>query len=279
LESIDPGLSPRLDGTARRFLADVDDPDVRIRVARDVLTEVDAGQKIFDSGSVWRLFDDRSMYRIRFRSDRLGPVPYKEARFTKDFTEGDVRLHRPYFDDAEPVNPLEYPLDELLMVHLLSQGRGAEIHACGLVDAFGQGHLFVGHSGAGKTTMARLWESPGVTILSDDRVVLRRNDGEIWMYGTPWHGEAGFAAPQSARLSRIYFLRHAESGEGAALDRLTGADVVAKLFTRCFVPFYHPGALEFALEFLEGVALSVPAYALTFEPERSAVEFIEHFQG
>ena len=71
--------------------------------------------------------------------------------------------------------PLEYPLDELLLQGLLARGRGAEIHACGIADGSGRGLLFVGQSGAGKTTMARLWEGErGITVLSDDRIILRR---------------------------------------------------------------------------------------------------------
>jgi hypothetical protein len=33
--------------------------------------------------------------------------------------------------------------------------------------------------------MARLWKDvPGVTVLSDDRIILRKMDGRIWMFGT-----------------------------------------------------------------------------------------------
>ena len=76
----------------------------------------------------------------------------------------------------------------------------------GLVDPEGRGHLFVGQSGAGKSTMARFWAGrEGVRILSDDRIILRQIRGEIWMYGTPWHGEARHALPEKARLAGYIF--------------------------------------------------------------------------
>ena len=61
------------------------------------------------------------------------------------------------------------------MIHRLACGQGLEVHAVGIVDEIGRGHLFLGHSGAGKSTTARLWlEQPEIRILSDDRIVLRR---------------------------------------------------------------------------------------------------------
>ena len=122
---------------------------------------------------------------------------------------GHLLLFRPYFDESKPIYPLEYPLDELLMIHRLACGEGVEMHAVGIVDEAGLGHLFLGHSGAGKSTTARLWKSESnAQILSDDRIILRVRDGRIWMYGTPWHGDAGIASPESAPLSRLYLLEH-----------------------------------------------------------------------
>ena len=118
----------------------------------------------------------------------------RSASFSDDFTEGEVAVRRDIFAGRLPLYPLQYPLDELLMVHLLARGRGVAIHGSGVVDADGRGTLFAGQSGAGKTTMARLWLSePGVKILSDERVVLRQEGDDVWMYGTPWHGDGRIA--------------------------------------------------------------------------------------
>src|SRR3989449_11671129 len=141
-------------------------------------------------------------YTTLFRS-ALGPLPYKVASVDRGFTAGEVWLHQPYFPSGLPVHPLEYPLDELLLIHLLAAGRGVEVHACGVVAPNGQGYLFVGQSGAGKTTMARLWQKAqagGIRILSDDRIILRKSNGTVWMYGTPWHGEAAMACAARAPL-------------------------------------------------------------------------------
>jgi hypothetical protein len=48
------------------------------------------------------------------------------------------------------VAPLEYPLDELLIMHRLTQERAIELHGVGIVGPDGASNLFVGHSGRGQ---------------------------------------------------------------------------------------------------------------------------------
>ena len=230
-----------------------------------------AGHRIFDSGALWQLFRQEENYVFDFTSPIYGPVPYKRARFSPDFASGEVFLHRDYFNRSAPAFPLEYPLDEILMTNLLARGRGIEVHACGLRDLDGRGYLFLGHSGAGKTTSARVWEKAGVLILSDDRIILRYLDGKVWMYGTPWHGEAELAASARTELTQIFFL-----GRGARNEMVTMGEpeAVAQLFTRSFVPFYNPAGLDYSLELLQQVARAVPCAELRFVPDERVIEFV-----
>ena len=272
-----PGLEPRGQGSMEKFVVAGADPDARVRAAWGDLSTVSCGKKIFDSGGLWQLYVDGGAYRFKFNSPAFGAVPYKDACFNADFSFGEVTLHRPYFASGHVAYPLEYPLDELLLMHLLARGRGAEVHSCGVVDASGNGHLFVGQSGAGKTTMAKLWhKEKGITILSDDRIVLRHMDGKLWMYGTPWHGEAGFSAPSRAPLTRVYLLRQGEKNE---LLSQTKTEAVGRLFACSFPPFYNPEALDFTLAFFEAVAAAVPCYELSFVPDESVIGFIVENRG
>jgi hypothetical protein len=160
----------------------------------------------------------------------------------------------------------------LLFINFLSLNRGAEVHALGLVDSKGIGRLFLGQSTAGKTTMARLWEDdPGVTILSDDRIILRKINDQIWMYGTPWHGEAGFAAPTRAPLNKVYFLRKGMENE---ISPLKEAESISRFFSCCFPLFYNRDAVDFTLCFFDDVVKAVPCDELSFVPNKSVVEFL-----
>lgn len=270
--SADPDLPLGLDGDIAFFSCPQANPDLSMEASWTTLDENFGGRKIFDSGGAWQLYSRDDEYWFCCTSPFLGKVPYKAARIGHDFVSGKVFLHRPYFETSHSVYPLQYPLDELLVLNLLSRGRGAEIHACGIVDAEGDGYLFAGPSGAGKTTLAKLWvRERGVTILSDDRIILRKEGNRIWMHGTPWHGEAELASPSQALLKHIFFIRH---GHKNSLEPKTGAGAAALLFAHSFPVFYNPEALSFTIDFYGMVSSLVPCDELAVVPNREIVDFI-----
>ena len=139
IQSADPTLQFETQGVMKNFLAAEDQPDGQASATWSDLGQMSLGQKVFDSGALWQLYRRNGSYLYAFTSPVFGSVPYKVASFDSSFTSGEVCLHRPYFESKQALYPLEYPLDELWMVNLLGQGRGAEIHGCGVVDADGKG--------------------------------------------------------------------------------------------------------------------------------------------
>lgn len=282
ISSVDPNLKLRIDGAIHKFLIPEADPDVTPDIAiearwGDLSTNGAKGKKIFDSGSVWQLYQNNGVYLFSFQSPVFGPTPYKVVHTQKDFARGEATLHSPYFRSDQSIYPMEYPLDELLLTNFLSLGKGVEIHSCGIIDSLGNGRLFAGVSGAGKTTMARLWQDePGVTILSDDRIVLREVDGRLWMYGTPWHGIGRLASAARAPLTRVYFL---QKGKKNGLIPQTDVEAAAQLFACSFVPFYSQKAIDFTLGFLKGIVKEVPCRELSFLPDKRVLELIMSNKG
>ena len=277
--SDDRRLVPRADGPLRQFLVDARRADVEIRVGwTDTPAEPD-GDLLFDAAPTWQILRSGNEFLFAFRSAAGGPVPYKTARFNRSFTSGDVQVYRPHFDhqSSDPVDPLNYPLDELLMIHVLSQGKGVEIHGCALLDAAGRAYVFAGQSGAGKSTLARLWgDAPGVTLLSDERVVLRTDRHPIVVYGTPWHGDAMLASPLGGELAGVFFLRHAATH---AVVSTGGSLAVAKLLACSFLPFHSAEAVDRTMAALEHVVRTTRCYDLSFAPDRSVVEVLTRHMG
>lgn len=276
LISDEPDLRLQVQKATKRFIVKNSDcADVTVQAKWGELRDPVTGDETFDSGGLWKLYWQNSHYLFRFISPVFGLFPYKQACFSTDFTSGEVVLHREYFDHRQPVNALEYPLDELLMVNLLTLGRGVEVHACGIEDSDGRGYLFLGQSGAGKTTTARLWnEASGIQVLSDDRIILRRLDGKIWMYGTPWHGEAEFAYSTRTPLTQIFFLGR---GERNQVVPVRSPEAVARLMACSFVPFYNAAALDYALAFFEHLMKTIPCGELRFAPDERVLDFVREY--
>lgn len=273
----EPGMRVALDREHEPFLV----PAVERR-AHEIECEVEWADALelpktrasFESGGLWSAYREASGTKFFFSSEGLGQGPYKAAWFDESFSRGHVVLNRSILGAEAQVFPLEYPIDELVMMHRLALGDGMEVHALGLADEDGSGYLFLGHSGAGKSTTARLWmKHEGVTMLSDDRIILRKREGAFWMYGTPWHGDAGVASAAKAPLRAIFFLEQFPTHEIVAVPQSTAA---AELFARAFLPHYVESGIDFTLRFVDELTKNVPCSIFRFAPTDDAVEAIRH---
>lgn len=268
LHCADASVTWEWDAPTSRFVVPPGPADVEISITTAAPPPAN-GELLFDSGAVWRLFRDGHGFRIDCHTPMFGDEPYRVARFNDSFTRGELFLAPAAA--AMHVNPFEYPLDEVLIANLLGRGRGVELHSCGIIDKQGRGRLFVGMSGAGKSTTARLWGDEAAGIVSDDRVIVREEDGAFWMYGTPWHGEAELSLATRIPLADVYLLVQASANEIRPLPRPVA---VASLFGCTFPLFYDETALSFTLGILDRLAMRVPVRELRFTREREAVDLV-----
>jgi hypothetical protein len=135
------------------------------------------GLLLFDSGALWRLYGCEAGFQFDFNAPVFGDQPYKRLVVDRDFSNATLEMSDEILVSSPTAAPLDYPLDELLIMHRLTQEKAIELHSCGIVRADGTGNLFVGHSGAGKSTTTRLWTArEDVEVLSDDRIIVRRDE-------------------------------------------------------------------------------------------------------
>jgi hypothetical protein len=275
LSSDDRRLVTPPPGILEEFLIAPQPADLQIDASWCSTIAEPEGTPLFDSGGAWRLLRAADGSAIVVCRSALGPdEPYLEARFDAVFATAVLRLNARHFNGevGRSAFPLDYPVDEVAMVHLLSRGRGVEIHGCGVRDEAGRAWVFAGQSGAGKSTIGRLWaERPDVTVLSDERVVLRTDGDRVIVWGTPFHGDAILASPASAELAGIFFLRH---GDRQSVVPIEGARARAQLMSCAFLPFYDPRAVASTLDAVERALRSAPAHEFFFVPNSSALDFV-----
>jgi len=228
--------------------------------------------RVFKSNIYWDIYriSGRPVFVLRLSGPNS--EPYCISVFSPDFLHGDTyflfRLPGKKSDDPLP-NPLRFPLFHLLMISLLAKGYGVLIHACG-IDDNGKGLLFTGSPSHGKTTIARLWKKDAI-ILNDERIVLRKNNGRLYIYGTPWHGDYEKISPHGVPLEKVYFLRRAKTN---AIKKLEGTKAVSKLLSHCFSPYWETEGMQFVLDFCGKVVREIPCYDLGFIRNKKIVDFL-----
>jgi hypothetical protein len=230
---------------------------------------------VFDSGSVWSLFLNEDIYFLQNCQLTYESIPETLIRFAPDFRGGDAYLKNPVVDQSLWLDLFGYPLNQILMILLLSSRNGMVVHACGINDS-GRGYLFLGNSTSGKSTLAKIWHEKGATVLNDDRIILREKDGAFRMYGTPWHGTFAETSLTELPVEKIFFLKH---GTENLLFPKSGSEAVSMLLTRSFPPFWDQWGMEQVLGLLDRMAKALPCYELQFLPDERVLDLIRNLNS
>lgn len=246
--------------------------EIKLRVHLDDFPETRRKEKIFDSESTWSLYRSQKKYFLYDCSLTLDSLPSKLLILEPDFKSGEIFIR----DDGSSQNlfpdPLGYPLNQILMIILLSFRKGALFHACGIDDE-SSGYLFLGNSGHGKSTIARIWFENKATVLNDDRIIVREKDGVAWIYGTPWHGDFRKLCLKGMPVSKIFFLR---KGERNSAVRKEDSEAVSMLLARGFLPFWDKEGMDNTLSLCHDLVSKIPCYELNFVPDRDIIEFVRN---
>lgn len=242
--------------------------DIRLELTEEAAPAADPRALVFDSGSVWKVYRRPRGYLYTFETPVADPPLYKAVDIDAGLTRGRLHFPKPRRGRRPRFAPA-YPLDELLFQHRLAREGSAEVHAFGVVLG-GRAVLLCGQSGAGKSTLARLFHrhAPAATVLSDDRIVLRPGARAVRAHGTPWHGDAAFAAPEARPLGAVFFL---EQGEETRVLETPRPLAAARLFSRTFPPPWDEDAVTRVLALCAHVAETVPCYTLRFRRDATAV--------
>jgi len=187
------------------------------------------------------------------------------------FTDDDFRG---YINEAEGYGQIEvqssHPEDSIdyflrsVYALLTFRAGGLMFHAAGIVRN-GRANLFYGHSGSGKTTVARL--SPDALVLNDDLVLLLPGNSGWQVHATPfWNPSQVQPTRQSAPLAGMYRL---VQDKEVFLHKMSAAQALAELVSN--VPIIPDDKYRSPEILIRGAKLleDVPAYQLHFLPDNS----------
>lgn len=203
---------------------------------------------------------------------RRGKPAHRLIVFNEGFKGGNIYCYETPSQSGRTFPVLLSPALEVLFHILFTENQwGALLHASAVVED-GEAILFSGISGAGKSTMLRLWQKhTNAHLLNDDRIILRKQDNGFRAYGTPWHGSLPVASSRSAPLHKIFVIQHAPRNY---VRELSVSEAAKALLARSFPPIWGAKQLSFTLAFLEDVAHQVPCYELGYVPTSDIIEFV-----
>lgn len=253
-----------------------------INVSTDLqqIPRTEKTKKIFDTEQSWSMFMDEDQYYISLDPSAISNKMNCHADFDKNITKAtlycsDMQIQKSN-GKTEVNNPLRYPLDQLLLMYILSNKEGALFHAAGL-NLNGKGYIFPGRSGAGKSTLSRQFSgAKNSVMLSDDRVIVRKIKDSFRVFGTPWPGEEGIAENKSAQLSGIFFI---SPGTKNMAKDLKPVEALKRLMPVTSIPWFDKDVMPQILNFCEELVSNVPAYELYFKPDKGVADFLAEFNA
>lgn len=215
---------------------------------------------------IWELWQDEFNHYV-FTQPKQSPQRWVfiDPEFRNGKIIGDFSAYK-----QNHVYPLQY-IDIVIFSNWLANFGDMILHASGI--AFnGEGFCFIGHSRAGKSTLVGdIANIPGVTVLGEDQVVLRKIDNHFMIYGTPWHERLDMCSPTGVPLKKIFFL---DRNASQVIAPVRDFDAVVKIMQTAFFPVYRPEAVQGILARLSSLEGNVHINTLAYERGTNILQVI-----
>ncbi len=234
-------------------------------VLKAPLVTEDEGKMIQKSGTFWSVYRFNSELFIETVFPLSGNLKRAVLKFSLIEKIWDLWVDSP--DDA--VDPLEYPLDSLIIYYLTVINGDIMIHASG-VEYNEKGYIFSGISGKGKTTMAGIWNRAGGRIIHDDRLIIRKSGNNYFMFNTPVYAND---SPSLSPVTGIFLIDH---GPENTLVPVSGARAISLVLANCIQHNWNRDIVVRLIESVNSLCNAVQVALLTFRPEESIIDFITH---
>lgn len=144
---------------------------------------------------------------------------------------------------------------------------GLPLHAS-LVEKDGFGVIFLGPSGMGKSTQAKLWEQYlGADFLIGDRPGLRKIDGKWIGFGMPWDGKDRIYRQVSVPVGALVWLEQAKVNH---IEPMNPVQAMTVMLEQAMMPVWDDKAMDGASAMMGALAREVPMYHLRCLPDEAA---------
>lgn len=142
---------------------------------------------------------------------------------------------------------------------------------CSCLEYKGYAYVFAGESGAGKSTHARLWRErfkKEVTMINDDKPLVRLHGEQFYIYGTPYNGKHNISNNISAPIKAIFLI---EQGNENKIEKIDNVRATTLMLHQTVIP-EDKEKMEKLLTLFDKLISSVPFYKLICTISEDAVD-------
>ena len=133
----------------------------------------------------------------------------------------------------------------------------------------GDGYVFAGKSGVGKSTHAALWEKvmPGAEVINGDKPLIKFEADGLYAYGTPWCGKEMMQKNDKAKISGVCFIEQAKEN---TISKLNPVQVIGRIFDQT-VYMKEPELNQKMMDLINRFISEIPFYLLKCDISEEAV--------
>lgn len=141
------------------------------------------------------------------------------------------------------------------------------------VDYNGNGIIFTGPSGVGKTTQAELWHKyRNATIVNGDKVFIRIVDDKVYAYGSPWKGSSDYSINYKSELKGIIVLSQSNKN---SIRKLNSIEATQLFLPHVFMPRWSENCMLQLFSSLNLLLEKTPIWLLKCNLEEEAINITE----
>ena len=250
-------------------------PDLELAITVvEELPNLSHGRLHFDAcHGLWRLYKTDAGFFLE-SLDTKTHQPCARALITNDFSHVDVWTRGEKVGSVLGWVPMKIinPLVEVCLLTRLAREGGLLLHSAGVLSSMG-GYIFTGASGAGKSTLSGFFDTRGASVLSDERMIIRKSGEAFVIHGTPWVGSGAYAKNKSGLLTELFCISH---GPQHQIEGLPPSAVLSFLLPQCFLPHWDRTAMESTLAFLSDLIAHIPCQRLAFAKHPDVIDYVQN---
>ncbi len=225
----------------------------------------------------WAIFKGRDFWTyVGILPEDATSDPYQVAVFNPDHSRAQIYngpSRERFFRRGDLTSLAIFTTDQVWLARLVADREGLILHSSA-VALNGKGLVFVGHSEAGKSTIAGiLKDGAGAEVLCDDRNIVRRWPDGFKVHGTWSHGTLPDVSPAAAPLHALFFLEQA--AENRIIPVTDKRDKVRRLTGFLVRSFEDADWWHKELDLIEQMADQVPFFVLRFDQSGEVVSLLE----